>query len=469
MMRIALSRSFIAVLVISTATWREARADFRCPEGFSLLSRALRYSQVRTVKAELYPTVTSDGKNVALPQEFVGKLSNLGGKADTLSQTQLRSIAQWEEYSQSFQETTKANILKSAALYKDAVRRRHPHIQFLEKIGYRFEFDFLGRLKVSVPPVETAIRNYEAIMKEHIASGRILAVDVLIPMRAFTIDGKRRFIRYGDEIPQDAVPYDKLLSAEDFRGAAAKNGFVIGETKSGALYSNLHSALEHDLGHLSAYAEFPEFQKDVTRFNRDPAAAVTPWKVKFYRHRAGYLNEFLEGVGTKNQQRLWDLFDGHGLRTAASMERRPGTMLEYRRILESKSKAQISALISDLQQSWFELVQKPGAAVRDIADQEFYRRQLDPRTSARDIDIEVQAIERRSTLDNRLREISQQKVVNRDRLAELLTALDNTSYFKFEDIVRQSENEKISSESALYVFLCVNQLGIQWANIGYCL
>lgn len=456
------------IVVLSNAAVCEARADSLCAKRFGVFSKIFRTSQSRSVNAPLYPAETVEGQKVVLPQNFVGEFNGVEGATKVLSSHQLRSNKTWTEYSRRFQETTLTNILKSASLYKDAVKRGHPHIKFLERMGYQFEIDFFGRLKVLIPPIETVLRNYEGVMKEHVASGRISASDVQTPMRAFRRGDEVVFLRFGDPIPADVVPVEEILSSVEYRDMAAKKIFVLGESNPGILYSDLHSALEHDLAHLSAYAEFPEFQKSISDFNRDPEAAVTPWKIKVLKSRSSFLNEFLEGVGEKNQPQILGFFERHELKAPAVTNRRPGFVSEYRRLLETKSPAQIKALVSDLEAQWFHLIQKPGAAVRDIADQEFFRRQFDPKTWAKDIRILDLALDRNFTLDNRLKQVTSQKVPNREKLAQLLTALDNTSFFNFEDIVREASKEKLDIDSPLFVYLCVNRLGVGFAATSFC-
>lgn len=451
-----------ATFILCLSQVSHAAAEPICPDIFTRLAEALRLTRPSPPADAAFQSERS-----RIEREFVGKFANLDGRLGPASADQLRSIALWSAYSTSFQVTTRSNILRNSELYKSAITDGHPHIRFLEKIGYRFEVAANGKLEITVPPLETAIRSYEAIMKEHVANGRIKAEDVLIPMRAFKAGEEVVFLRYGDAIPKGATPYDDILSDADFATIAKAGGFIISESKSDILLSNLHSALEHDLGHLSGYAEFPEFQTQIALFNRSAETVSRNGKRHGFSQRSSYLNEFLEGVGVENREQLTDIFKRHGIRTMSSSNGRAARTLEYRLALQFKSDKQIKDLLSELRANWYQLVKKPGAAVRDIADQEYYRRVIqDP--SIADANVGFYARQRRVTLDNRLQAVLTGSRVDKKQVAELLTALDNTSHFQFDEIVKQSANAKIDRNSALYIFLCTNRLSFGMARIGYC-
>lgn len=362
--------------------------------------------------------------------------------------------SRWLDYSRRFRMTTTYNIRRNQRLYLQAIQEKHPHIDFLKSLGYRFEITSSGRLDVVVPPLEDALKAYENIQRAHVAAGRVKAEDVLVPMRAFTTpDGKTYFVKFGDPIPVGATPQTKLLNDDQFQDVARQRGFIMSEAARGDLFSSLNTGLEHDLGHLSVFSRNPELQGPVARFNSTDWSAIG--SIGGSRDVSMYLNEHMEGVGKQNRPALIELFRKHGVLTPTMLKDKPVLLSEVRKKTDKLSDQEIAALVDDIRKNRHRLIQSLGGAQSDIVEREFTIRQV------RDHGPEARREYTYMATPGALIDLFKLRAdtIQMRRLAEeIVTSLDNTSHFDFPEIAAQLSQPKIDPKSPAYTYFCRNRL-----------
>lgn len=371
--------------------------------------------------------------------------------------TEANQAPAWLKYSLEFQNMTSKNIRANESIYRAAIQANHPHIQFLRDIGFRLNVLESGHLEIEVPALEQALKRYETIMRAHVASGRIHADDVLIPMRAMTnADGKLIFLRFGEKIPDGAVARSSLLEDQEYQEIAKARGFVLGEPVMGTLRSGMHSAIEHDLVHLGVFAREPEVQTAIAKFNAVASANVM--NSEMIAERSFYINESMEGVGSENRPKIVELFRKYGVLTRTMRRNQPVDLKEVRKVVNKMSNASIEAMIEEVRRRRHDLIRKIGGAVSDVVDRQWLLNSFDQsglpslrsRTSLKGPDAILDLLEIGQTFPKQYDE------ARRKDVARLIAALDNTSYFNFPDVVTALTEENISAQSPVFTYLCLN-------------
>lgn len=370
--------------------------------------------------------------------------------------TEPNSSPEWVTYSLAFQNVTSQSIRNNEATYRAAIRANHPQIQFLRDVGFRLEIQESGHLEIVAPTLEQAIKQYETIIRAHVANGRIHADDVLVPMRAMiSVDGKPIFLRFGEKIPNGAVPRTTLLEDQEFRELAKIRGSILSEPVNGTMRSG-SSPIEHDFAHLGVSAREPEVQTAIMKFNAE--ASASGMSAEILSERSFYINESMEGVGSKNRSKVAELFKKHGVFTRSMRRNQPVDLEDIRKVVNKMSDASIAALIEDVKSRRHELIRKVGGAVSDIADRQWLLNSFDQaglnslrnRTSLKGPDAILDILEIGQSVPKKYDE------ARRKDVARLITALDNTSYFDFSEVVAALTAEKISVQSPLFNYLCLN-------------
>lgn len=373
--------------------------------------------------------------------------------------TDSKSVAEWKKYSRDYQITTTENIRKNSATYVEAVRNGDPHINFLRKLGYKFELDQSGKLYYEVPPLEKSLKKYEQLMQEQIDKGTIAADDVLIPGRIFIVNDEYKILRFGEKIPAGAKTEDALLEKADFEKIIGEKKFsIIGENGTHVLQG--HTPLEHDLAHLSGFADHPEYQVELSKLMKLTTNNQDWHAQAIYKSRAFYVSELLEGTTSANRKTIESYLGQRNLLPTDSKLGAPSSIDDFKKIISNSSDQELIKITNDLYENRFKLMSSAGGSARDF----IYRKSImdDPNYA-----VQLRGpIGRSEVLQSQIKNKTSLTESQRQQVAELLASVENTSHFSFADFAKASGQQDLIKGTPEFTYICKNMLlGDHWRNM----
>lgn len=374
----------------------------------------------------------------------------------------------WKKHSAHFQQHIKANIENMSSAYKEAIENNHPQIRSLEKLGYKFKISG-DKVIADVPPFEEVVSNYNKIMQYHIASGRIKEEDILTPVRVFeNKDKKILMIKYGDPVPKGYRPAKSaLLKDEDFAKAIGDGLLPIGEFKREPGFEKIpFTALEHDVGHLTAYMDRPEYMAALRQAFKQRAATYDSAEPVNYS-RLFYASELHEQLNPKNAM-FFNKFLADNKIPSAPFKEKFVTVDQVRKSLSGKSYEEIRGMLDNLAKRNF--AEPIGGSRRDLGTVEqrinsgvansyspFNNFFETPNGFAQRGASDIRTLERRYFEGRR---VSESEITDgapdaaRESLARALTTLHNSKQLDPVTVVKESARPKIDKSSSIYKYFC---------------
>jgi hypothetical protein len=294
--------------------------------------------------------------------------SNVGKSAGKTAERELSS--DWKNYSASFQEAVKKNVENSSAVYKNAIENKRPYIKSLESLGYKFHVNG-DQVTVDVPSLEQINQKIKAKMQSYVDSGRIKADDVLLPARAFTNEKNEVvLIPFGDPVPEGykhfmSVAGDGTLSSKDYTRAIREGKFPIGEVAND-VRGNAQTVLEHDLAHVTAFMDNPEFMAALKKGYIETGKAgkdLQPQEKMNRVARLTYLSEMFE-ITTPKQGMALNKFLTDNKVAGVFSQNKFVTPAQVRQALDGKSADELKDMLKTMNDKGF--VEPLGGARRDL-------------------------------------------------------------------------------------------------------
>ncbi len=219
--------------------------------------------------------------------EAARRLRNLSGQAR----------AQWNIENARFIEESRRSIEEALPMYLEAKRNGHPHIEWLESMGFIIEEG-----NVQVPELTEVIARMYDQYDELIVSGRVSPRDLMRPVRVYrSPEGEVVTFEIGEVIPEGYTPHYEVLhvaaTSRMMRDGLFPMAEAIGMGPPG--YENTLTFSLHDLAHFGGWMDNPEF----FRLNREMGSRFAEANVVFPRFHRPHetwevdeldsLNEFL--------------------------------------------------------------------------------------------------------------------------------------------------------------------------------
>lgn len=185
-----------------------------------------------------------------------------------LQNSTLASQNFWESYKDNFQKSSRALIESKRIYYLEALQERHPYTEFLKKLGFE-----ITEKTVVVPDLISIMDSLEQMIKENLQTGKMAPEDVLWPEMLLVYQSGGQLYET-KALPGDNINFvndTALENSENWEYEATEDPEVFAQTLADGHFPLGHlqeliggnSLLIHDLAHMYAMIEHPEYMTAV--------------------------------------------------------------------------------------------------------------------------------------------------------------------------------------------------------------
>ncbi len=345
------------------------------------------------------------------------------------------------DYNTAWLRVTPTDLRRNATYLKTSIDEGHPQIAFLQKLGFKFDFEN-GH---TIPTMSEISARYDELAKDLITRGKVREEDLIRPARMFQVieNGKRRIIAVGltQEPPAGALPLNDVVRGEEFLRFLADGYWPIGEIMPGG-DTGISFAL-HDLGHVGAFARNPDYMRALKDFARTRVAAGR------FDIKDNKMNAILESLALGRAD-LRPQFDETlsklGILNRNASE--PWTASNFATALEGFSDGKISEEILAAYKQRHGLIEDFGGARSDAFT---VPRSKNPRLES----FEEWPDNPKSILENAFHATDPR--MKRVAYAKYLAAMDHSTRISPADFLKElTHKDNLTLDSKIYRYLCVS-------------
>lgn len=344
------------------------------------------------------------------------------------------------DYSRAWVLNTEMDLVKNESALRMAIKNGDPQIKFLEKIGFKFDFQ-KGHTVPSMAEIDKKIsENIEALVK----SGKIKDHQKLVPARMFIIEegGRTKYIavRLGEDPPPGAQPFNGTVRNDEFWEFVSKGYWPVGEVMRNA--ETRASFTFHDLGHFGSFMRHPDMMAAIAEFTQHRVATQS---FDIPDNRVNFLFES-SAVATKESV-LSLTEDFRKLGISNPVDRKPENISFYREKLATASSSDIQSLIEKHYNRREQIVEEYGGLRNDVLSKTISEQE---KHSRKYLSENPRGILERA----RMAEAPEEK---RELFAKYLTSLDHSFRVSPPEVIRSLiKSDTIPKNSTMYQYACLS-------------